>query len=111
MYNSKGLNIEALKQHQTATGGLLGFAGAERELVAAQATELFGAPCDILVPAALEKQVGYWSRLLLSLVDVHLLRYVMQINMHNAGIIKAKIIAEGANGPVTPFAQVCGCAA
>lgn len=34
---------------------------------------------------------------------------VLQINMHNAGKVRAKIIAEGANGPVTPFAQVSRC--
>ena len=58
MFSSKGLNVEALKRHQEKTGTLAGFAGAERELDASRATELFETPCDILIPAALEKQVG-----------------------------------------------------
>lgn len=83
VFNAKGLNIEALKKHQEKTGSLQGFAGAERELDAAHAMDFMDTPCDILVPAALEKQ----------------------INMHNAGRVRAKVIAEGANGPTTPFAQ------
>jgi glutamate dehydrogenase (NAD(P)+) len=83
VFNSKGLNVEALKKHQEKAGTLLGFAGAERELDAAHAMDLMETECDILIPAALEKQ----------------------INMHNAARVRAKIIAEGANGPVTPFAE------
>ena len=55
VFNSKGLNVEALKQHQEKTGSLLGFPGVERELAAAQAMDLIDTPCDILIPAALEK--------------------------------------------------------
>jgi hypothetical protein len=51
------LNVEALKKHQEKAGTLLGFAGAERELDAAHAMELLSTECDIIVPAALEKQV------------------------------------------------------
>lgn len=80
---AKGINIEALKAHQTKTGSLLGFPGADREYSAANALEIMEGECDILVPAALEKQ----------------------ITKHNADRIKAKIISEGANGPTTPFAE------
>ena len=83
MYNSKGLNIEALKAHQVAKGSLLGYAGAEKELDAGAAIGLIEAECDILVPACLEKQ----------------------ITMHNAARIKAKVVSEGANGPTTPYAE------
>jgi len=37
---AKGINIEALKAHQTKTGSLLGFAGADREYSAATALEI-----------------------------------------------------------------------
>lgn len=83
VYSSKGLNIEALKAHQTAKGSLLGFAGAESQLEPALAQTLIERECDILVPAALEKQ----------------------ITKDNAGKIKAKMISEGANGPTTPYAE------
>jgi glutamate dehydrogenase (NAD(P)+) len=83
VYSSKGLNIEALKAHQTAKGSLLGFAGAESELPAESAITMIERECDILVPAALEKQ----------------------ITKDNAGRIKAKVISEGANGPTTPWAE------
>jgi glutamate dehydrogenase (NAD(P)+) len=83
VFNSKGLNVAALKEHQNSKGSLLGFSGAEKEFSAADSMNLIEQSCDILIPAALEKQ----------------------INMHNAGKIKAKVIAEGANGPTTPFAE------
>ena len=83
MFNPAGLNIEALKAHHAKAGTLSGFAGAASELPAARALEGLEAPCDILVPAALEKQ----------------------ITKHNAPRIKARIISEGANGPTTPWAE------
>ena len=83
VFNPAGLDIEALKVHQTAKKTLAGFAGATRELDAANALSGIETECDILVPAALEKQ----------------------ITKHNADKIKAKIISEGANGPVTPWAE------
>jgi len=83
VYNKNGLDIEKLKAHHGAKKTLLGFAGAQRELSAEQAMTLIEHPCDILVPAALEKQ----------------------INKDNAPRIKAKVISEGANGPTTPFAE------
>jgi glutamate dehydrogenase (NAD(P)+) len=83
VFSSKGLNIDALKAHQSKTGTLLGYKDAEKEFSAAQALTLLEAECDILVPAALQKQ----------------------ITKHNADKIKAKVISEGANGPTTPFAE------
>lgn len=79
VYNAKGLDIKKLiaytQQHKTVAG----FPGAE----ALDGSKVFGLDVDILVPAALENQ----------------------ITAANAGDIKAKIIAEGANGPTTPEAH------
>jgi hypothetical protein len=83
VFSSAGLDIEALKKHQASAKSLLGFAGAQRELGAEAAMALLEEPCDILVPAALEKQ----------------------ITKDNAPRIKARIISEGANGPTTPWAE------
>jgi glutamate dehydrogenase/leucine dehydrogenase len=84
VFSSRGLNVEALKAHQAATGTLAGFPGAEREFGAGDAAmSLLEEPVDILVPAALEKQ----------------------ITRANAARIQAKLIVEGANGPTTPAAE------
>eukprot|EP01138_Halocafeteria_seosinensis_P002567 gb/GECG01002625.1/.p1 GENE.gb/GECG01002625.1/~~gb/GECG01002625.1/.p1 ORF type:complete len:524 (+),score=64.23 gb/GECG01002625.1/:1-1572(+) len=83
VYNSKGFNIDELKEWQTNNGTLLGYPESENEVQADRAVEILGYECDILVPAALEQQ----------------------IHKYNAEQIKAKLIVEGANGPVTPFAE------
>ena len=57
VYNPEGLDIEALKAHQASSGTLLGFPGAAMQLPMETATSLLEAECDILVPAALEKQI------------------------------------------------------
>lgn len=72
----KGLDLEAVVAHRKAKGTVLGFPGATDITPSVAALEL---DCDILVPAALERQ----------------------ITGENAPNIKAKIIAEGANGPTT----------
>lgn len=77
---AEGLDVEALLAHRAETGSVLGFPGAvdleHRDL----GLEL---ECDILVPAALENA----------------------ITMDNADRIKAKIIAEAANGPISSKAS------
>ncbi len=78
--NEKGLDIEAVMTHRRETGSMLGFPGAKDLASGPAGLEL---DCDILVPAALERQ----------------------ITGDNAPRIKAKIIAEGANGPTTPEAD------
>ncbi|MEO1562744.1 MAG: Glu/Leu/Phe/Val dehydrogenase dimerization domain-containing protein, partial [Pseudomonadota bacterium] len=80
IFNSNGLDIEALKQHIGATGGVKGFDGGEYSEDGAAALEN---PCEILVPAALEGV----------------------INKNNADRIKANLIIEAANGPVTSSAD------
>src|SRR5262245_36671485 len=79
VYNAAGLDItkmiEFSRQHKTIDG----FPGGEP----IENEQLFELEVDVLVPAALENQ----------------------ITMENAPLIKAKIIAEGANGPTTPDAH------
>jgi glutamate dehydrogenase (NAD(P)+) len=80
IYNPKGLDVEEVMKHRKNTRSILNFPGAQNILKTSDALEL---DCDILVPAALEKQ----------------------ITGANAANIKAKIISEGANGPTTPDAE------
>jgi glutamate dehydrogenase (NAD(P)+) len=80
IYNAEGLNEEEVFQHRKKTGSILNFPGAENLAKSTDALEL---ECDILIPAALENV----------------------INKDNAGKIKAKIIGEAANGPLTPEAD------
>jgi glutamate dehydrogenase (NAD(P)+) len=79
VYNPKGLDIDALiawtEQHKSVAG----FPAADP----LDGGAIFGLDVDVLIPAALENQ----------------------ITVENAGAIKAKIIAEGANGPTTPEAD------
>ncbi|HEV8672492.1 MAG TPA: Glu/Leu/Phe/Val dehydrogenase [Methylomirabilota bacterium] len=77
--NSRGLDIRELTNHVREAGSVVGFRGAE----AVTNAELLELPCDVLVPAA----VGG------------------QITVENADRIKARIVAEGANGPTTPEAD------
>ena len=80
IFNENGINEEALFQHRKKTGSVLNFEGATNLASSKEALEL---ACDILVPAALENV----------------------INAENAPRVKAKIIAEAANGPLTPDAD------
>ena len=80
IYNPKGINIEKLIKFREATGSLLGFPGAQ---MMKKREDWVGMHCDILVPAALESQ----------------------IHMGNANKVRAKFIAEAANGPITADAE------
>ncbi|MET4108919.1 Glu/Leu/Phe/Val dehydrogenase [Hymenobacter sp. UYP22] len=80
IYNKAGLDVESVFLHRQNGGSLLGFAGAED---VAESLDLLERECDVLIPAALENQ----------------------IHEGNADRIKAKIIAEGANGPTTQAAE------
>jgi len=81
IYSADGLDIHELLAFRKKTGSIIGFPGSTTLEHNASALEL---ECDVLVPAALENQ----------------------INDTNAHKIKAKIIVEAANGPVTPEAEV-----
>jgi len=80
IYNEAGLNEEEVFQHRKKTGSILNFPGATNLKNSGDALEL---DCDILIPAALENV----------------------IDGNNAARIKAKIIGEAANGPLTPEAD------
>ena len=74
--NPDGLDIEALKAHIAETGGVSGFAGGAHDPDGAAALT---DECDILIPAALESV----------------------ITEGNAARIRARLVVEAANGPVT----------
>ncbi|HEX8461578.1 MAG TPA: Glu/Leu/Phe/Val dehydrogenase [Segetibacter sp.] len=80
IYNADGLNEEEVFKHRKSNGTILNFPGATNLGVNTDALEL---DCDILIPAALENV----------------------INGQNAARVKAKIIGEAANGPLTPEAD------
>lgn len=81
IYNPDGLDVESVFQHRKATGSILDYPGSKQEFK--HSAEGLEQPCDILVPAALENQ----------------------ITVANIRNIKAKIIAEAANGPTSPEAE------
>ncbi len=80
IYNAKGLDVEDVKKYIKRTGSIVDYPKAKMLKDKKSVLEM---DCDILVPAALEQQ----------------------INSGNMKGIKAKIIAEGANGPTTPEAE------
>ncbi len=77
--NKDGLDIDAVLEHKASTGTVQGFEGAEN----LEPKAVLEVKCDVLIPAALENQ----------------------ITKENADNIKAKIVAEAANGPTTPEAD------
>jgi glutamate dehydrogenase (NAD(P)+) len=79
LYHSKGIDLAKLDEHVAKTRSVVGFEGAE----AITNEQLLVTPCDVLVPAALERQ----------------------ITAENAAKIQCRILAEGANGPTTPEAD------
>jgi glutamate dehydrogenase (NAD(P)+) len=78
IHNPDGLDIPALLAYVKDRRGVAGFPGGQP-----LGSSIIEYDCDILVPAALENQ----------------------ITPENAGKVKARIIAEGANGPTTPDAD------
>ena len=80
IYSDKGLDVDEVFQHRKTTGSILNFPGAQNFAKSSDALEM---DCDILIPAALENV----------------------INGENAPRVKAKIIGEAANGPLTPEAD------
>ena len=79
LYNPNGIDVQAAIAHKRETGSLAGFRGAEP----ISNDDLLLLDCDVLAPCALEQV----------------------ITEANAPQVKAKIIVEGANGPITPAAD------
>jgi glutamate dehydrogenase/leucine dehydrogenase len=80
IHNPDGLDISRVMAWKAEHGTVVGFPGS-REVSNAELLEI---PCDVLIPAALENQ----------------------ISADNAERINAKIVAEAANGPTTPEADL-----
>jgi glutamate dehydrogenase (NAD(P)+) len=74
VYRAEGLDLNNLTRHVQEHGRILGFPGAQP----IDNEALLVIDCDVLVPAAMEQQ----------------------ILGHNAGQVQAKLIVEGANGPI-----------
>ena len=80
VWNPNGLDIRQLQAYVAETGSVAGFPGGE----AIGNDQILEQPCDVLIPAAIDSV----------------------INERNADRVKALIVAEGANGPTTPEADV-----
>ncbi len=80
IWSKEGLDVDAVFNHRKTTGSILNFPGANNFEKSGDALEM---ECDILIPAALENV----------------------IDGNNAPRIKAKLIGEAANGPLTPEAD------
>ena len=74
VYQKKGIDIEKLKKYISVKGGVKGYKGYIKN-----GNDFLKHECDILIPAALEGV----------------------INKYNAKSIKAKVIVEAANGPIS----------
>jgi len=79
VYNADGIDVRAALDHKGASGSLDGLSGSE----SITNEELLLVDCDVLAPCALEQV----------------------ITGENADQVKASIVCEGANGPVTPEAD------
>jgi glutamate dehydrogenase (NAD(P)+) len=80
LYDANGLDIPALMRHASAHGSIAGFSNQ----LAFDPADVLTLPCTVLVPAALERVI-------------------------DAGVaenLKCRILAEGANGPTTPDADL-----
>ncbi len=80
IHDARGLELDAVVRHRAETGSILNYPGATN---LPRTGDALGLECDILVPAALENQ----------------------ITAENVDRVRARIIAEAANGPVTAEAS------
>jgi len=79
IYNPKGIDVKAAEQHVIKKGNLRAFDQGDK----VDPNEMLTMQCDILIPAAVDRV----------------------ITEKNAGQLKCRILAEGANGPTTPDAD------
>jgi glutamate dehydrogenase (NAD(P)+) len=79
IYAENGIDVGAALRHKAKTTSVLGLANTKE----ISSEDVLGVDCDILLPSALENA----------------------ITLANVGCVKAKIIAELANGPTTPAAD------
>jgi glutamate dehydrogenase (NAD(P)+) len=79
IHNPKGIDPNKVDAYKRETGTVVGLPGTEK----VTNSELLELQCDILIPAAIENQIGE----------------------HNAPRVKAKLVAEAANGPTSPEAD------
>jgi glutamate dehydrogenase (NAD(P)+) len=79
IHNPDGLDLDEVHRQKQRTGTVQGYANAEK----VTNEEMIELECDVLIPAALEGQ----------------------ITARNAGLVRATIVAEGANGPTSPSAD------
>src|SRR6185369_11194948 len=79
VYSESGIDVAEALRHKDQTKSLVGLKGAKEM----NSEDIIGVDCDILLPSALENA----------------------ITLNNVGKVKAKIIAELANGPTTPGAD------
>jgi glutamate dehydrogenase (NAD(P)+) len=80
LYDEKGLDIPALMRHAAAHGSIAGFSSQLQH----DPAQILTLPCDVLVPAAMERA----------------------IDAEVAEKLKCRVLAEGANGPTTPDADL-----
>jgi glutamate dehydrogenase/leucine dehydrogenase len=83
IYNPKGLNPYDVQEHKSKIGSVVNYKKCQKGCEHITNEDVLETKCDILIPAALENQ----------------------ITKINANKIRAKIVAEGANGPTTPEAD------
>ena len=80
VWNPDGVDVRQLQTHVAETGSVAGFPGAE----SITNEQILEQPCDVLIPAAVDSV----------------------IHARNADRVKALIVAEAANGPTTPEADL-----
>jgi glutamate dehydrogenase (NAD(P)+) len=80
VYSAAGFDPAEAVEHKRQTGSVIGLEGTQT----ITNDELLALPCDILIPAALENQ----------------------IRADNVASLKCRLVAEAANGPTTPAADV-----